>query len=118
MFRGRTTPLSRFGPQNKRLTGAKFPVASAAYPVGALPAPYAILCSKHPKGKNPHPARAGDSLTTDLLSWTRREPKWSARKMHFRQENCASFPPLFNAILIAFGRFSLADPSAERWQSG
>ena len=35
------------------------PPASAASPIGASLAPYAILCLKHPKGKNPHPASAG-----------------------------------------------------------
>jgi len=48
------------------------PPASAAPSMEVYPAPDAILCSKHPKGKNSRPATAGPSLTTDPLSLTQK----------------------------------------------
>src|SRR5260370_36924718 len=47
----------------------KSPSASTAFLMGASPTLGAILCSKHPKGKNPHPAMPGPTLTprTTLL---------------------------------------------------
>src|SRR5260370_4203648 len=96
----------------------KSPSASAAFLMGASPALCAILCSKHPKGKNPHPARAGPSLTTRTTLLDARKGKIVSRKAAFLDKNRSPFPALFNAILLPFGRFSSADPSAQRWQSG
>src|SRR5258706_8504476 len=59
MFRGRATPLSWFGPQSRGLIGTGFPAGVNLTSTETQLAPNAILCSKHPKGKNPHPARAG-----------------------------------------------------------
>src|SRR5467141_3874588 len=62
------------------------PPASAAPSMEVYPAPDAILCSKHPKGKNSRPATAGPSLTTDPLSLTQKKVKWSAGNRHLRHK--------------------------------
>src|SRR6266567_3012358 len=117
MFRGRTSPHSRFGLQNRGLTGTEIHRHQPHPRWGASLAPYAILCLKHPKGKNPHPARMGRSLITDPFSWTQKKVKWSASKAAFLARNRSPFPPLFNVIL-GHSADSSAGPSAERWQSG
>ena len=61
------------------------PPASAAPSMEVYPAPDAILCSKHPKGKNSRPATAGPSLTTDPLSLTQKRLNGQPER-HLRQK--------------------------------
>src|SRR5260370_7662911 len=81
--------------------------------MGASLAAYAILCLKQPKGKNPHPARAGRSPTT-AHSLGRKRGKMVSPEGTFLARTAVPSPALFNAILSTFGSFSLSEPSAER----
>src|SRR5467141_2542469 len=78
------------------------PPASAAPSMEVYPAPDAILCSKHPKGKNSRPATAGPSLTTDPLSLTQKRLNGQL-ETDISGKNCPLPRLPFNDILLSFG---------------
>jgi hypothetical protein len=85
-FAGGFTPLSLFGLQSRGLTGTGVSAGVSRTLNGGIAGPNAILCAKHPKGKNSRPAKAGPLLTTDPLPLTQKEVKWSTRSRYLSQK--------------------------------